>query len=271
MPACERPALVATDLDGTLLRDDKSVSQYTRDVLRRVADKGIRIVPVTARQRYGLIPIAEAAGLSGLGICANGAAVVDIATGDALLTRPIPADEVARLVGAIKRVDPRVLFATIGPEGEWFRAEADYIETSQFSDHNLAPSEMMIVSQEHLAAECSKVVLRCPGEPATVTLERLRHEMGDCMATTSGAPMVEVMAPGVSKSSTLEVLCARLGVVREQVWAFGDAANDVDMLRWAGTAFAVENACDEVRAVAAHVVGSNEHDGVARQLATLLE
>ena len=83
--------------------------------------------------------------------------------------------------------------------------------------------------------------------------------------------MVEVMAPGVSKSSTLEVLCARLGVAREQVWAVGDAANDVDMLRWAGTAFAVENACDEVREVAAHVVGSNEDDGVARQLATLLE
>lgn len=270
MHSSERPELIATDLDGTLLRNDKSVSQFTRDALRRVVDAGVPVVPVTARQRYGLLPIAEAAGLTGPGICANGASVVDIATGEALLSRPMSADQVARLIQTIKQADPRVLFATIAPTGEWFHAEAEYVEGSEFSDHNLAPKEMVIVDEEGLIAECSKVVFRCPGEDAAVTLRRLRGAIGDCVATTSGAPFVEVMAPGVSKSSTLALLCDTLGVSRERVWAFGDAANDVDMLRWAGTAFAVENACDEVRAVAAHVVGSNEDDGVARQLATLL-
>lgn len=266
----ESPALVATDLDGTLLRDDKTVSTFTRDVLRKVAAAGIPVVPVTARQPYGLFPIAQAIGVEGPAICANGAVVVDIASGEVLLSRAIPANVVRQLIQAVRREDPRVLFAAIGPQGEWFRAEEAYAAASKFTDHHRTRAEMEIVDEDGLVADCSKVVLRCPGEAAEATLERLRAVLGRCHATTSGAPFVEIMAEGVSKSSALAALCEQRGVPAKRVWAFGDAANDVDMLSWAGRAFAVAGACDEVRAIADEIIGSNDNDAVARQLAVLI-
>lgn len=264
-----RPRLVATDLDGTLLRADKTVSSFTRRVLAGLEAAGIPVVAVTARQPYGLAPIAADVGLTGPAICANGAVCLDIADGHVWHSGAIPATEVERLIRAVKAFDRTVLFATIGPVGEWFRAEEAYAEASVFSDHQRTRADMTIVGIDELVADCSKIVLRRPGEPSSLTLERIRHLVGDCHATVSGAPFVEIMGPGVTKSGGLERLCERLGITRDDVWAFGDALNDVDMLTWAGRGFAVANADEAVKAVADHVIGANENDGVAEFLEPL--
>ena len=81
---------------------------------------------------------------------------------------------------------------------------------------------------------------------------------------------VEVSAPGVDKASGLAALAAELGVAAADVLAFGDMPNDLPMLRWAGTGWAVANGHDDVRAVADRVCGSNDDDGVARELERLL-
>lgn len=271
MPASEPPLLVATDLDGTLLREDKSVSSRTRSVLEALQAVGIPVVPVTARQPYGLYPIVDPIGITGPAICANGAVAVEIATRDVLFTRTISTAEARRLVQAVRTADERVRFAAVGPKGEWFRAEEEYAAASQFSDHQRARSQMTICGLDEIACECSKIVLRVPGEQPEATLSRLGEHMAPCHATTSGAPFVEVMAPGVTKAAGLAMLCAQLGIPQERVWAFGDALNDVDMLQWAGRSFAVANACEQVRQQADVLVDSNENDGVAVSLATLLD
>ena len=81
--------LVATDLDGTLLRDDKTINDCTRSVLDAVQERGVHVVPVTARQPRGLTHIADACGLSGWSICANGALVRGITTGEVLFERHV--------------------------------------------------------------------------------------------------------------------------------------------------------------------------------------
>ncbi len=269
MPGSERPALVATDLDGTLLRDDKTVSDHTRHVLAAVQAAGIPVVPVTARQPYGLRPIAAHVGFRGPGVCANGAVVVDTATWAVLRAESIPGEVVGRVIRAVREACDEVVFAAVGPVGEWFRAEEGYAGRSRFSDHQRTREDMQIVTADELAADCSKLVLRRPGEDAAETLRLVQPLVAGCHATISGAPFVEVMAPGVTKSRGLAWLCERLGVERERVWAFGDAANDVDMLRWAGRAFAVADADPSVREVADVVIGTNAEDAVANALAHL--
>ena len=74
----------------------------------------------------------------------------------------------------------------------------------------------------------------------------------------------------MTKASGLERLCARLGITSEDVWAFGDAANDVPMIRWAAVGHAMANAVDEVKAAADRIIGSNDDDAVAAVLAELL-
>lgn len=270
MPGCEPPLLVATDLDGTLLRDDKTVSARTRAVVTALQSAGIPVVPVTARQPYGLYPIVEPIGLTGPAICGNGAVAVDISTRAVWFSRAIPADEARRLVQAVREADDAVRFASVGPQGEWFRAEEEYAASSRFADHQRTRGEMDIVGVDELAVECSKIVLRVPGEAPERTLQRLAPLLAPCVATTSGAPFVEVMAPGVTKASALARLCELLDVPCERVWAFGDAPNDVEMLRWAGRAFAVANAAPAVLAEADDLVGSNEDDGVAVLLQSAL-
>ena len=74
---------------------------------------------------------------------------------------------------------------------------------------------------------------------------------------------MELTAPGVNKGSAVQALCARLGLAPEQVMAFGDAGNDLELLRWAGWSFAMGNASDEAKAAARYVTGSNTEAGVA--------
>ena len=88
--------------------------------------------------------------------------------------------------------------------------------------------------------------------------------------THSGAPFLEVMAAGVDKAWGVARLCERLGIDREDVVAFGDAPNDVEMLAWAGHGVAVANAVPEAREAADEVTASDEDDGVALVLERLL-
>ena len=83
--------------------------------------------------------------------------------------------------------------------------------------------------------------------------------------------MLEISPAGVTKDSGLALLCEHLGVDRADVVAFGDGANDVEMLTWAGTSWAVGNAVAQAREAADHVAESNDDDGVAQIVEGLLE
>ena len=94
--------------------------------------------------------------------------------------------------------------------------------------------------------------------------------LGGFEATLSGAPFVEVMAEGVTKATGLARLCEHLGVSRTDVVAFGDALNDVEMLRWAGHGVAMAGAEAVVLDAADEVAASNDDDGVARVIERML-
>jgi Cof subfamily protein (haloacid dehalogenase superfamily) len=262
--SCTR--LVATDLDGTLLRKDKTVSARTREALRRAQATGIVVALVTGRPVRRARVIAREVGVSGLAVCCNGGIVFDLATDQVVLDEMMPGDVAQRLVAAIREAVPGVCFAT--ERGLHFGHDPIY------AVHNtIIENETPRCDDAHaLCAEgVTKLIVRHPTMPIEDLWAITREIAGDAAtATHSGAPFIEVSATGITKASALAHLCDRLGIAQSATIAIGDMPNDLPMLAWAGHSIAVANAHPEVRAATDEITATNEEDGVARVLERLI-
>lgn len=264
--------LVATDLDGTLLRTDKTVTAWTRSVLEAVQERGVPVVPVTARQPKGLRPIAEQCGLTGWAVCVNGALVQHLGTGEVAFEHLIRVEVLAALVEKARKAVPGIAFATVRNRGETFGLEAAYSAITGPEDHQpaIATARDMTID-EIIEKPALKLLARHPEIPALELAQVIKDlEVSGVHATTSGADFVEMAAGGVTKASALDDLCGMLGLDRGDVVAFGDAPNDVEMLRWAGCSYAMDQAHSKAVAVATGRAGSNDDDGVGRTLMRFL-
>ena len=256
--------LIASDLDGTLLRSDGTISARTRDAIRAAEDRGIAFAFVTARPPRYIEGLAEAAGVTGMAVCSNGAILYDIAR-RAVLHHERLAPELAReLTAALREALPEIAFAvehgdSLGYEPRFpvFPEDAeprvDHIHA--FLDGDLV--KLLLHHPEHEAEVLGTLACYAVGERAQVI-----H---------SGGPrIIEIAAAGVSKATGLARLCYELKIDGSEVMAFGDMPNDLPMLHFAGHAVAVANAHPEVLAAADEVALSNDEDGVARRIETLL-
>lgn len=258
--------LIATDLDGTLLRHDRTVSQRTQDTLARVAQSGITLALVTARPPRFVRALADTLGLTGVAICCNGAIIYDLARGEILLHTPIAAPDATAIALGLREAAPGVAFAT--ESGLAFGCEPAYLGLGALSQ---SQDELLADVQTLCAQPVTKLIARHPERtaeemfPAALTVAAGRAEV-----TYSSARFIEMSAPGVDKAWALAQLCQQLGLTSAEVVAFGDMPNDVAMLRWAGRGIAVANAHREVLAAATDVTASNMDDGVAQALERLL-
>lgn len=264
--------LIATDLDGTLLDPSGAVAPRTRAALDAARAAGVVVVPVTARQPIGLRTVAADAGFAEWALCGNGAYGVHLTTGAQLFAEEIPVEVQQRLAAALGARIPGLLFASVRDAGEVFVAQEGYAALATLSDHKRDPQTMGAAPlAEVLGAPSLKLVIR-HARIAPAEIFAVLRELGldGFEATLSGAPFVEVMAAGVTKATGLAHLCESLGIDRSAVLAFGDALNDVEMLRWAGHGVAMANAEPEALAAADSVTASNADDGVAVVLERLL-
>jgi len=264
--------LIATDLDGTLLTDPTTISPRNLAALDAARAFGMEVVPVTARQPPGLRPVAEICGFTSWAWCGNGTQAIHLGTGESLFAAELDAVTGQAVAAALLDRLPGVMFASVRDGGRVFVAEAAYAEASTFSDHQRDVTDMTIRPRHEVLAEPSlKLIARHREVSNDALLEMVRGLGIDGFEVThSGAPFVELLAPGVSKAWGLEHLCARLGVDRHEVLAFGDAPNDAAMLAWAGRGVAVANASRETLVAADEVAASNRDDGVAQVIETLL-
>ena len=265
--------LIATDLDGTLLDSASAITPRTRAALDAARARGIHVIPVTARQPIGLRAIAKDAGFEGWALCGNGAYATHLGDGRMLFAEELPSETVRTLAAALRASIPGLLFASVREGGETFVAQHGYAEIAKLSDHKRDPRTMGGVPLDQvLAAPSLKLVIRHPELAPSVLFDKLRSlGLVGFEATLSGAPFVEVMAEGVTKATGLARLCEHLGVDRADVVAFGDALNDVEMLRWAGRGIAMAGADLVVQDAADEIAGSNDDDGVARAIERLLD
>lgn len=265
--------LVATDLDGTLLRPDGSVSAFSVDTFARARAAGITVVFVTGRPVRWLPVVAEATGHDGIAICANGAVVLDLRTGAVLQQHPMAADALDEVVRTLRREVPGIAFAAEWLDGDALGAPRDgeFAHESGYQPRLAAPGATRADDIREVAAGHGvvKLLARVPGSghDADSLLEHALGHVAHLVSVThsnSDDVLLEMSAAGVTKGSTLATLAIELGLVADQVAAIGDMPNDVPMITWAGVGLAVRGAHPRVLASADAELPGPDEDGVAR-------
>jgi Cof subfamily protein (haloacid dehalogenase superfamily) len=258
--------LVATDLDGTVIRRDGTVSARTVAALSAVEDAGLPVVFVTGRPPRWMASVVEATGHRGVAVCANGALVYDLHAEtvlDRFLLEPALALEVVR---RLREQLPEVAFAV--ERHESYAHEARYRMRWGSADVKTVPT-----AEDLLDEPIAKLLARDETSTGDRMLAAARAALGGLVAVTHSNPrdcLLEISAPGVTKASTLALLAGRLGIGADGVLAFGDQPNDLPMLSWAGTSYAMGGSHPEVVAAVARRTGSVDEDGVAVVLEQLL-
>jgi Cof subfamily protein (haloacid dehalogenase superfamily) len=272
MPRPGLPKLIATDLDGTLVRSDETVSAYTHAVLDRVRAAGIPVVGATGRgPRLTELTRNDIRAADYL-VLAGGGRVVDLTDPD---TGPVPLRD-ERLDGHVLASVLADLEAEVGPlvvmvealDGAgaplWGDADPMWRYPDAFEVRTRA---------ECVAGQVMKAFARTASHDVDALLAAARRLVPPVRATVTqaGLGFIEICPPGVDKATGLAVVAELLGVDRSEVLVFGDMPNDVPMFHWAGWGrVAVANAHDELLALADEVTLSNDEDGVATYLDRLL-
>lgn len=263
--------LVASDIDGTLVRADKTASDRTRRALAQIQADGVTVVLVTARPAHTVEALADQIGVSGLALCSNGAVIYDLALREIVRHTPLAVETARLLIVTLREIVPEVCFAFV--RGPRFACEPAYKLIADPADHADGFLASALLDDALILCEeaPTKLVVRHPTIHVDDLLIRVRGlGLDGFEATHSGASFVEVAAAGVTKAWALAALCDDLGISADEVVAFGDAPNDLPMLQWAGRGIAVANAHPTVLAAVQEVAPSNEDDGVAVILEQLI-
>lgn len=256
--------LVATDLDGTLLRSGGVLSDRSRGVLRDVVAAGVDLVLVTARPPRFLDPL----GLAGLAVCANGALLYDLSTRQVTDLRPLARDLAERVASAIAVAFPEVGFAV--ETGAHVAYEPAYTRDLR-GDLGIAVADR--ADLWHVGDPIVKLLAWTASHSADLLLSAAHGAVGDLAECThsGGSGLVEISAAGVTKVAALARLCAARGISAADVVAFGDMPNDLAMLRWAGRGYAIETGHPTVLATPGLLRAPGPaDDGVATVLSSLL-
>jgi Cof subfamily protein (haloacid dehalogenase superfamily) len=261
-----RPRLVATDLDGTLVRSDGSVSPYTAGVLEAVEALGVPVVFVTGRPLRWTEVVFEHVGSHGLAIVSNGALVWDVARHEPRTVRTMDAAAALAVSEELRTAVPGTMFAVESLDG--IDLEPGFMERAEL------PAGVRRAPLAELFDRPALKLLARHEELDPEEFWALAEEVvqGRLVVTwSSTTALLEISAPGVTKASTLEQVAAGLGVEAADVIAFGDMPNDLPMLTWAGTSYAMADAHPSVVAAADHVAPGHDDDGVAQVLAGVFD
>ncbi|MGW8883344.1 HAD family hydrolase [Streptomyces sp. NPDC055749] len=263
LPAVTR--LIATDLDGTLLRDDKTLSDRTVAALAAAEEAGIEVFFVTGRPARWMDVVRDHVHPHGMAICANGATVVDLrAEGKPLLVRPLERDAALTAVRTLREVAPGTSFAVEFTTGIHYEPA--------YPPFHLDPGATVAVAEKLLQEESpgsGAPVIKLLAHHAELApdefLALARTAAGSLASITRSSPtaLLELSGPGVSKASTLALCCAERGIDPSEVVSFGDMPNDVEMLSWTGASYAMGNAHPDAVASASGRTLTNNEDGVA--------
>ena len=264
-----KPALIATDVDGTLLDDDEKISPRTRAAVRALVDAGAHFVLATGRPPRWVKPIVDQLGFAPMAVCANGAVIYDPATDRIVSSRTLSTDALAQLAEVATRVIPGAGLAVerVGRTAH-DAATPQFVSSPGYEHAWLNPDNTEVSVEDLLSAPAVKLLIRKAGaRSADMVAELARHVgiEGDITYSTNNG-LVEIVPLGVSKATGIEELTRPLGIDAADVVTFGDMPNDVPLLAWAGIGVAMGNAHPDAVAAADEVTATNVDDGVARVL-----
>jgi Cof subfamily protein (haloacid dehalogenase superfamily) len=270
-----RPKLVASDLDGTLLTSDGAVSPRTRAALTASWDAGIPVVGVTGRGPRLLDSVRHALDGRGIAVLAQGGFVVDLERDEVLRTVGLPRDRAMAVIERIEAVAGELIVA-VEDAAEQAEVHAPLRVQHGFDWPYPEPAHLLPRSQVLPAGPVLKVFLRSSslGQDELLALARGVVPPADAEVTHAGLGFIEVLPPGITKATGLQIALERFGVDLADVLVFGDMPNDLPMIEAVhaagGRAVAVANAHPAVRAATRLVTSGHDADGVARYLEAVL-
>ena len=261
----QKPRLVATDVDGTLLDPFDRVTPRVAAVIARLVADGVGFVLVTGRPPRWIPPVVAQLDVARMAVCANGAVLYDAVEDAVLWSRVLAPATLADLAAATSEALPGCglaverLPAGAHDAASTFVAEPDYLHAWPDADNGFAPRA------ELLAEPAVKLLIRCPELSSDAMVAALGPVVVDIADLTFSHPrgLVEASPPGVTKATGLAEVADRLDIDVEDVMAFGDMPNDLEMLRWAGHGVAMGNAHPALLEIADEVTAGNGDDGLA--------
>ena len=259
--------MIALDLDETLLNSEKEISPRTRAAIARAQALGVLVTINTGRMFPSARPFALALGLDVPLITYQGA-MIKTAAGELLYHRTVPLALAREIIAAGEKAglqafvycQDQLIVAAITPD------VTEYLKLYRVDARAVGDL------RDFLQEEPTKVLLYSPDEtkrerywPAMV------GQFQDQLHITQSKPCYfEFTNLAATKGIGLTWLAAHLGIDRSEILAFGDSYNDLDFFRSAGYAVAMGNAWDELKALADMITDSNDQDGVAKAIETLV-
>lgn len=263
--------LIATDMDGTFLDDEKNIPEENLKALLECADRGIEIVPATGRTVRGLPEEIKALPGVRYAITTNGAVVADLKEGKEVNTCRIPTELAVKVMTMARESQDDIMYDAY-IEGIAYTTEYFYTNTEKYvptkglvalvrKTRQVVPDNIAYVGAQ--GKEIDKINMYFLDMDAKQRMREALAAVPGILVSSSIPNNLEINAAGADKGSALVRLASYLGIKQEETMAFGDGENDFSMIRMAGIGVAMENGEESVKAAADHVTVTNNKAGVA--------
>ncbi len=256
--------MIVLDIDGTLTNDKKKITPKTLDALKKAQESGIILALASGRPVAGLGKLCRELEMEqhhGILLAYNGGKVLDAQSGNVLYEKAIPQEKARAILSHLEQfsvipmVDDGKCLYVQDKNGH----KVDY----ESSINDLDVKEVGILS-DYLDFSPVKVLTAAPNEVLLSHMEEMTAPFKEEFSFIMSAPFyLECNMKGINKAASLDLVCQKLGIHASEMIAFGDAQNDITMVEYAGLGVAMENACDELKAVANEITASNNEDGIA--------
>jgi hypothetical protein len=264
--------LIAVDLDGTLVRNNQSISQRTVNTLIRVQEMGVKVAVASGRPTFGTVHVADALRLkkySGYVMSYNGGEIYEWGTKTRMHAQTLD-KEVIPYLYTCAREHGMPIMTYIGKE------VVSEVEDNEYIQYSVMRNRMKLKKvDDFVKAVEGAGIVKCiiVGDPTQ--LPALEAEMqvilkGKAGVFRSEPFFLEIVPMGIDKAKGLAILLDQIGIQRSELIAFGDGYNDTPMLQFAGMGVAMGNAAEEIKKAADMVTESNNDDGVAIALENLI-
>jgi len=263
-----RIALVVSDVDGTLLTKDKTLTDGARDAVRRLHDAGIGFTITSSRPTLGMRFLIEPLAITLPIGSFNGSSIVDPQL-NPIETHLIPAATAQRSLDVLNEFDVDIwLFTndqwlTRHGDGEYVPHEKRAIRADPTIVNDFAP---------YLQAAC-KIVGASSDAAMLQRCEAAMQQAVGAQATAvrSQSYYLDVTPPGHDKGTFVQAMAKRMGISADAVATIGDMQNDLAMFKTSGVSIAMGNATDDIKKLATHVTTSNEDEGFAGAIDLILK
>ena len=264
--------MIAADLDGTLLRDDKKIDPYTLEIISKAIEKGVIFVVATGRP-YNGVP-EELLAVKGIryAMTSNGARVVDIKTGESVIKKLLPKEKglMALEIGAQYDTLQEIYYSGQGyADRDKLNNVKKYHKNPNMWEYFLRTRKQVdsVMDMAHETdLDMDKMQMLFPYDDERAEAWKQIEKIEGINAVDSIGYNIEVTSIEAHKGAALLELAKMLGVKREEIMAFGDGDNDASMIESAGFGVAMGNAGERARAVADYVTDSNNDNGVANAI-----